>query len=119
MKKSFLFIMARPPFSTLHAQEMLDMILTAAAFEQTVRLLFIDQGALLLKKHQNPAAIEAKDIAPILDALAIYDVEDLYVESESLSMNGLDPEDLSIATKLLNRINVGELLARHDVVINA
>ena len=119
MKKSFLFIMARPPFPMLHAQEMLDMILTAAAFDQTVRLLFIDRGTLLLRRDQKPAAIGAKDITRILDALAIYDVEDLYVESESLSINGLDPEDLCIATKLLRRIEVGDLLARHDVVINA
>lgn len=95
------------------------MILTTAAFDQTVRLLFIDQAVFLLKKNQRLDLIFAKNTVPIFDALQMYDIEDLYVESESLEAQGLSPQDLCIDIKLLGRSRIGGWIAQHDVVVNA
>ncbi len=95
------------------------MILTTAAFDQATRILFIDQGVFLLKKHQQPDGIGCKDMGPIFDVLSMYDIEDLYVETESLIESGLDAKDLRLDVKPVQRASIGALLAQHDVVINA
>lgn len=117
-KKQFLFVLSRPPHSSLYVQETLDMILTTAAFDQPTRILFINQGVYLLKKHQQPAGIGCKDMCPIFDVLSMYDVEDLYVETESLIESGLDAKDLHLDVKPVQRADIGALLVPQDVVIN-
>ena len=69
--KNFLFVMRRMPFSGIYVQETLDMLLTAAAFDQSVSVLFADDGVLQLKKHQHPQTLAFKDTAAIFTALEI------------------------------------------------
>jgi tRNA 2-thiouridine synthesizing protein C len=118
VRKNFLFILRRPPHGGIHAQESLDMILTAAAFEQPVRLLFLDDGVFQLKRNQKPAAIGLKHIAPIFEALELYDVEELWVEEESLRERGLAAEGLILPVRLIRRHNVAEFVGGQDIVVS-
>lgn len=116
MKKNFLFIMARGPFDGLYVQECMDIVLTAAAFEQSVNLLFIDDGVHLLNKEQCPGWISAKHIAPLFQALDIYEVDDVWVEEESLQEAGITPEALSVSARLLPRSRVAKLIGENDLI---
>jgi len=86
------------------------MVMTAAAFDQAVRLLILDDGVFLLKRGQRP-------VAPLFEALALYDVEDILVERESLRERQLTAEDLVIPVRVVERADIAGLTAAHDVVI--
>jgi len=115
--KNFLFIMRSPPHNGIQLQERLDVILTAAAFDQKVALLFLDDGVFQLKKGQQPEKQGLKDTASIFNALEIYDVNDLYTEVESLQERGLKPGDLSLPVKEFYRKDINELMQQYDLVI--
>ncbi|MDD4914844.1 MAG: sulfurtransferase complex subunit TusC [Methylococcales bacterium] len=115
--KNYLFIMRQPPHASGRVQETLDMILTAAAFDQQVGVLFCDDGVLQLASGQNPAAIGLKDTARIFTALEIYDVDALYAEAESLAARGLTAADLILPVRLVSRADVNQLMNRHQLLI--
>lgn len=118
-KKKFLFIMARAPYDGLYAQECMDIILTTAAFEQPVSLLFVDAGIHLLNKGQCAGHISAKHIAPLFQALKIYQINKPWVEEESLRESGMAPEDLLVSVRLLPRSKVADLIEQNDMIYNA
>ncbi len=115
--RKYLFILRRLPHSGNHVQEALDLILTTAAFDQEVSVLFADDGVLQLKKRQNPAVLGLNDTAAVFGALEIYDVHALYVEIESLQARGLDTDDLILPVKAIHRREVNQLMREHDVVV--
>ncbi len=115
--KKFLFIMDKPPHRGIELQEKLDVILTAAAFDQKVALLFLDDGVFQLKKGQQPEKQGLKETASIFNALNIYDVNDLYIEVDSLQERGLRPSDLSLPMKEFYRKEVNALMAGYDIII--
>lgn len=118
MKEKFLFVIHTPPVSGIFGQETLDAILTMAAFDRKVALLFLDDGVFQLKKGQRPECIDLKDTAPIFQALALYGVEEILVEEESLQERGLRADDLFLPAKPLPRLRVGELLQRQDLIFS-
>ncbi len=117
MTKKFLFIMRSAPHQGIQLQEKLDVILTTAAFDQKVALLFLDDGVFQLKKGQQPEKQGLKDTASIFNALEIYDVHDLYTEVESLQERGLKPSDLSLPVQELYQKEVNDLMQDFDIII--
>lgn len=117
-RKKFLFVLRHPPHGSMNAQESLDMILAAAAFDQSVSLLFLDDGVFQLKRGQYPEAIGFKQIAPIFDALELYDVEEIWVERESLQQRGLARDGLILPVRLVSRDEVADLLSSQDVLVS-
>jgi tRNA 2-thiouridine synthesizing protein C len=115
--KSFLFVLRKPPHSGAYVQEMLDMILTAAAFDQSVNLLLLDDAVFALKNRQTPQSESLKDTAAIFNALEIYEVNELYVEMESLQERGLRIQNLSLPVKTCFRSETNRLMQRYDVII--
>jgi tRNA 2-thiouridine synthesizing protein C len=116
--KSYLFILQKPAHSGAYAQEMLDIILTTAAFDQAVSILLLDDGVFQLKKGQRPEIAGLKDTAAIFNALEIYDVNAIYTEVESLQERGLTPDDLSLPVQALYRTDMAGLMQRFDVVFS-
>ena len=94
------------------------MILTAAALDQKVRLLFLDDGVFQLKASQQPEIIWFKQLTPIYSALSLYDVDELWVEHESLRERNLENAELILPVRLMARSQVGDFLAAHDVVMS-
>ena len=115
--KTYLFIMRHFPHYSSHVQETLDQLLTTAAFDQNVSLLFVDDGVCQLKAHQNPKNILLKNSAAIFQVLDVYAIHNLYVEAESLSAKGLNESDLILPVKLIRRAAVNDLMQQHAVLI--
>ncbi|TAN49221.1 MAG: sulfurtransferase TusC [Methylococcaceae bacterium] len=115
--KRFLFVLRRFPIGGPQALEALDAALTAAAFDQPVRLLFLDDGVWQLKRGQ-PAASGRSPMA-LLGSLALYDIAaPPWVERESLEERGLTPQELTIEVTVLARDRVAALLDDCDVLLN-
>jgi tRNA 2-thiouridine synthesizing protein C len=114
--KSYLFVLRKPAHSGSAVQEMLDIILTAAAFDQQVSLLLLDDGVFQLKSGQQPERLAMKDTSAIFKALEIYDVRNVYVEQESLQERGLKPSDLCLPVIPLPRNHIAKLMKQSDVI---
>jgi tRNA 2-thiouridine synthesizing protein C len=116
--KKILFVLRKPPHSGAYSQEMLDVIMTVAAFDQEVSVLLLDNAVFQIKKHQNPARLGLKDTEAMFKALPIYNVQSLYVEKESLQERGLEKDDLDEAVSEIPRNEVGEFFKKFSLVLS-
>ena len=92
--KRFMYVNRRAPYGTIYALECLEVVLIAAAFDQDVSVVFVDDGIYQLKKDQDTTGIGMKNFSKTYRALDDYDVEKIYVEKESLEARGLTIDDL-------------------------
>ena len=116
--KKFMFVNRTAPYGTVYALESLEVVLISAAFEQDVSLVFVEDGVFQLKRGQQTKAIETKNFSPTYRALEGYDVEKLYVESESLAARGLAEDDLVVDVTVLSSAELGKLMDEQDVVLS-
>lgn len=116
--KRFLCINRRAPHGTIYALESLEVVLAAAAFEQRITVLFLDDGVYQLSKDQKTDALGVKDFSPTYKALEMYEVERIVVERESLKRRGLKAEDLIIPVDVVGEREVGELFESHQILLS-
>ena len=117
--KRFMYVNRRPPYGTIYALECLEVVLIAAAFDQDVSVVFVDDGVCQLKKNQDTTAIGMKNFSNTYRALDDYDVEKIYVEKESLEARGLTEEDLIIPVEIVAADKLRNIMAQQDVVISS
>jgi tRNA 2-thiouridine synthesizing protein C len=117
--KRFMYVNRRAPYGTVYALECLEVVLVAAAFDQDVSLVFLDDGVYQLQKNQDTTGIGMKNFSATYRALADYDVEKIYVEKESLLARGLTAGDLVIPVVVLAATDLREVMAQQDVVIGS
>ena len=116
--KKFMFVNRTAPYGSVYALESLEVVLISAAFDQDVSLVFVEDGVYQLKKGQQTKGIETKNFSPTYRALDGYDVEKLYVESESLAARGLSEADLIVDVQVLSSTELGKLMDEQDVVLS-
>ena len=92
--KKFLYVNRKAPHGSIYALESLEVVLVGAAFDQDVSLAFIDDGVYQLMLNQNTSGIGVKNFSSTYKALGDYDVNQIYVEKESLELRGLKQENL-------------------------
>jgi tRNA 2-thiouridine synthesizing protein C len=117
--KRFMYVNRRAPYGTIYALECLEVVLIAAAFDQDVSVVFLDDGVCQLKKNQDTTGIGMKNFSKTYGALDDYDVEKIYVEKESLDARGLTADDLVIPVEVLTADELREVMAQQDVVISS
>jgi len=117
--KRFMYVNRRAPYGTIYALECLEIVLVAAAFDQDVSVVFLDDGVCQLKKNQDTTGIGMKNFSKTYGALDDYDVEKIYVEKESLAARGLTADDLVIPVEVLAADDLREVMAQQDVVISS
>jgi tRNA 2-thiouridine synthesizing protein C len=115
--KKILFALRKPPHSGAYVQEMLDIIMTAAAFDQEVSILLLDNAVFQLKKQQQPELANLKATAVIYNALPLYDINHLYAETESLEERGLSVTNLEESVIAIPRANIGDFFKQFDLVL--
>lgn len=108
----------KPLHGNIRTQEFIDIALMAAAFEQQVILVFEADGVYALLKQQNPELIGLKNASPILKALELYDINDVWVEEESMLMRGVQSEAFEIGVKVIPRQNLKQQMLMADQVFS-
>jgi tRNA 2-thiouridine synthesizing protein C len=130
--KKFVYINRKAPYGTVYALESLEVVLIGAAFEQEVQLVFVDDGVYQLTKGQATDGIGMKNFSKTYSALGDYDVNQIYVDEQSLKDRGLTMDDLQELTyededddwaekssmKVVNREQLAELISNADVLLN-
>lgn len=119
--KNLLFISRHAPYGTGIAREALDAVLGASAYGQNLSLLFMDDGVFQLLKHQSPQTLQQKSLSANLSALPVYEVENLFVHSDSLRRRGIDVDQLIFSGEeltLLDNQQVAELMRQQDQLLS-
>lgn len=117
--KKYLFVLRHAAHSGTYVQETLDVILTTAAFDQRVSILLLDDGVFQLKENQQVTNYKVKDTCAIFNALALYDVNEIYIEEESLIERGFNLKNLTLPVALVKRLEVVNLYESYDIVYSA
>ncbi|MFT7177969.1 MAG: tRNA 2-thiouridine synthesizing protein C [Oceanospirillaceae bacterium] len=108
-----LMILTHAPYGSRCAKDSLDVTLVLAAFEQQPAVLFVDEGVLqLLPTSQTPSS--HKHIGKIISALKMYDINEIWVEQESLDLFGISEDELSQSVTVITRSNIAQLCAQYD-----
>lgn len=92
--------------------------MTVAAFDQETSVLLLDEAVFQIKKQQNPESAGLKDTAAIFKALPLYNINTIYVETESLEEQGLTVESLDEAVQAIPRNKVPDLMKQFDVLLS-
>lgn len=116
--KKFMYVNRKAPYGTIYALESLEVVLIAAAFDQDVSLVFMDDGVYQLKKGQDTKDIGMKNFSPTYRALEGYDIEKLYVAKESLESRGLTADDLLVPVEILDKGALASLMEEQDVILS-
>ena len=117
--KKFCYVNRKAPYGTVYALESLEMVLIAAAFDQDVSVVFMDDGVYQIIKDQETDGIGIKNFSKTYRALEGYDVENLYVSKESMEERGLTEDDFLVDVDVLDQAALSALLAEQEVVITA
>ncbi len=130
--KKFLYVNRKAPHGSIYALESLEVVLVGAAFDQDVSLAFIDDGVYQLMLNQNTNGIGVKNFSPTYQALSDYDINQIYVEKESLELRGLKQEDLLPLTwedededwaekdsiQVVNSEELVDIIDKQDIIFN-
>jgi tRNA 2-thiouridine synthesizing protein C len=115
--RRLLFLVGRPPYGGIQAQESLDLILSAAAFDQHVAVLFLDDGVWQLLADQRPPQPGPRQLGSQFGLLETYGVEQVWAERESLAERGLTSAKLVLPVGEVPRGELRDLIAEFDFVI--
>jgi sulfur relay (sulfurtransferase) DsrF/TusC family protein len=118
MTKDILIVIRRGPYGGLQAAEGLRHANGAISLGFRPIVVLVDDGVYLAKTDQNPGQSPWLSLGETLEELVargLYEKKDapaeFYVEKESLSERGLDPEDLVEDLEPVDHRKVSELLA--------
>ncbi len=130
--KKFLYLNRKAPYGTIYAWESLEVVLIGAAFDQEVRVMFVDDGVYQLTKGQDTSEVGMKNFSPTYRTLGDYEVKSIYVDKDSLSARGLTQDDLvAIAwedweteeeieniVEVVEAARISELMEESDVIFS-
>lgn len=115
--KRILIVARHAPYGSCLARETIDAALASGVFEAELSLLFLNDGVWQLNAGQQAEVIGQKNIGNMLGALAIYDIDQVYADADSLQARGLAVDALAIPVKRLSNTEVAQLMADHDVIL--
>ncbi|MFT5592745.1 MAG: tRNA 2-thiouridine synthesizing protein C [Oceanicoccus sp.] len=112
-----LILQRHAPYGSSIAREGLDFVLTSAAYDQNLTLLFLGDGVFQLLCHQDSKAIELKNHASALEVLPLYDVENIFVVKEDLEERAIDASQIMNSASIITRDQGKLLIKQHKKII--
>jgi len=116
--KKFMYVNRKAPHGTIYAQESLEVVLVAAAFDQDVSLAFIDDGVYQVVKGQDTKSVSMKNFSSTYRALDDYDINKLYVQKESMDARGLTEKDFLVPVEIKTAAELAALMGQQDVLLS-
>jgi tRNA 2-thiouridine synthesizing protein C len=116
--KRILIVCRKAPYGNSLAREALDVALATSVFEQDLSLLFLDDGVWQLVPEQDSSAINSKNLSKPLSALPLYDINEIYIDSEALASRQLSADALVLPTKPLLKRDIGLFIDGFDSVLS-
>lgn len=115
--KSIAFIFNKAPSGTQHGRELLDIALMSSAFDMSVRAIFQNQGVFQLLQNQEPERLGIKNHSKTFKAFELYDINEIYIEQESLTHYKIDSSALLAVAKPTPQKDITNIIKNSDFVI--
>jgi tRNA 2-thiouridine synthesizing protein C len=116
VSKHLVFIIDKPLHGNVKAQEFLDSILMAAAFDQRVDVVFVGDGVFAMLDKQQPGNLGMKNLLPVFGALSLYGINGVTVEEEALKERGLLRYQLHSVSNVVPRQKIQQTMsASHHI----
>lgn len=109
---SFLFMVRSSPYQQTLGREAIDALLGCAALGVQVKVVFSGDGVLHWLPPDPAPSKGQKNLAAMLKALPLYDVDEVYVDAYSLAERGLSPDLLPAGVNALDTTEMRHLLSR-------
>lgn len=116
--KNILVIIRQAPYVNSLPAAALDIVLTAAAFDQQITLLFSGQGVWHLQPDQHAASTGMKAISRALPSLELYEVKRIVADAEALAARGLAADELLMPVALYSPRQIAAAISAADQVFN-
>lgn len=108
---------AQSPIGNAKAKETLDTALAFTAYDQSVALLFSDLAVNQLAPQPNAKQAGSKEIAKLIKALPLYDVEAIYLCQQSAETYDVPQQELVVDAKPLDSVGISALIKEATHVI--
>lgn len=119
MPKKIAYILQHSPYHSDFAHDAIDAVLAAGLYGQNVGLFFLGDGVFqLLEAKANKTDALEKHLAKKLKALALYDIEHIFVCRESLTQRGIEQEQLCITTNVLDKNTFDSTVRQHESILS-
>lgn len=89
MKKTLIHL-SSSPYSSLACKEGLDLALVLGTFEQSVDICVSNDASALLFTNQDPSNEHGKQLHKLLDGLAFYDIDNVFIEANNKLTKEMD-----------------------------
>lgn len=117
MTHDILILQRQAPYGSSLARDGLDFILTSAAYDQNLTVIFMADGVFQLMKQQDSKASSLKNHKGALEVLPLYDVENLYAVKEDLEARSINSEDILDSIQVITQSEANNLIQKHEKVI--
>lgn len=116
--KNLAIINQTAPFGVNNYRESLDMLLANASYDRPVALFFQGDGVFQLLENTKADLTGNKDLSKTYGLLELYDIEDVFVCSDSLTERGLSVDNLNIDVIALPSQDWMDQLATFDQTLS-
>ncbi len=110
------FVLSRGPYDGPFAQDGLEAAMVAAAFDQQVALVLVDDGVYQLLPDHAPAAIGRRPADAALRQIETYGVQRVLVDRASLNCRGVAPGLLGLSEEPMDAEEIAQFLETQDQV---
>jgi tRNA 2-thiouridine synthesizing protein C len=111
-------VLRHAPYGNSFAQEALDATLAMSLFGQEMTLIFLGDGVFQLLKHQQAADIHQKTFSKQIAAFALYDIERVFVCSQSLAQRDISATSLCIDVARIAPSAIKAILREQDALLS-
>ncbi len=116
--KKIAFVFTSMPHGNSSGREGLDALLATSALTDEICVFFISDGVCQILANQKPNEILARDYIATFKILPLYDIENIYLCTDSLKERSINEQsDWVVSPQLLNAIQIRDKIATSDVVL--
>ncbi|AWH88531.1 sulfurtransferase complex subunit TusC [Limnobaculum parvum] len=116
--KKIAFVFTHVPHGSSGGREGLDAVLATSALTDDIGLFFLSDGVFQLLPDQQPDQILMRNYIATFGVLALYDIEQCFICSDSMHVRGIDLDaPLVIDAIRLNQQQIHDCLSGYDVVL--
>jgi len=113
---NLVFIFRSPPYSTPTAQEGMDALLAAAIFDQQIAVIFMGDGVFQLGGNQAP--VDGRNQMKMLQSLAMYDIDQIFVQTTALHERGMSSADLNITCTAISDQTIHQMISAASHILS-
>lgn len=105
-----LLLVTQPPYRGTLNKEQLDLLLVSATLGQKTSVVFWQQGILQLLPKQQPSLLQARDLQASLQALGLYDVDQVYLDQQALARYACPVDTLGLNATPIDTTGLQQLI---------